>query len=192
MKYSTPIHYNTIHTPRSGTTKDVKDNSESNAKKANNAKKVVNESCAKKVDVEFLSPRVEKKLPEKAGSGQNDNRNSVSSERMLKKEMKQLLAKGKKEISWKACVCETTGNKCNVVSAYHVKNASLDVSDDCYKGFRVEDERNTPKKLSSRTLKLARMHRKTKKKTAYATLKYRRSSDGPGLSIEPGRGVSQM
>ena len=176
IKYLTPTRHYTIHTPRSSKTKDVKDN---------------NESCAKKVNVKFLSPKAARKLPEKADNGHSNNTNSLSSTKILKKEMKHLLSKGKKVDSWKAYVCDTENN-CNVVSAYHVQNASLEVSDDSNKNLKVDGELTTPKRLSSHTLKLARMHRKTKKKVAYATLKYHRTSDGMGLSIGPGNGVSQI
>ena len=151
------------------------------------------EPRAKKTTIKFLSPRLAKKLPEKRGESSADysmSKNSIISTKIFKKEVTNSFSKWKKENPMKG---SSSGreDKCTVVSAYHVQNASLDV-DDCNIKHKTEDGSIVSKALSQQTLKLARMKSKAKKKIGYATLKYHKASDGPGLSISPGHGVTQI
>ena len=178
FKSNTSPQHNTIHITRASKTKDWRE-------RKNNI-----ESCTKKVTVKFLSPRVVKKLPEKSISGPGESREPIRSTRLMKKEAKNLLSQGKKENAMKGCSCGTE-DKCPVVSAYHVQNASLEATSD-ESNLKSEDDLTIARGNSNQTLKLARVRRKTKKKIAYATLRYHRSNEGPGLSISPGHGVTQI
>lgn len=155
--------------------------------------------AANKATVQSTSPKALSKSADKQTVGnENETKNSLNTNTtILKDEIKHFLKKQNREHSWAGCVCGT-GGKCQVVSGYHVQNASLEVktADEGNKRPNTMEERtvdgDTRKILSKQTLKIARMHRKAKKKIAYATLKYKRADEGPGLSIGPGHGVTQI
>ena len=133
----------------------------------------------------------------------HDTKKPIVCSEILKKEITQLILKDDKlsSTAWKGCLCGL-GSKCkaaSAVSGYHITNASLDVSarndsevkKTVFKSKKQENGAHVPKRLTKQTLKIARMHRKAKKKMVQATLRYQRSPS-IGLSIGPGTGVKPI
>ena len=174
MQFTSPQH-STIKIQRNTKLRDTKESRDNE------------ETGPKKLTMTFSSPRAAKMSQEKAACDIDD---PTGSTKIIKDEIKNLILKDKKENTWQGCLCGS-GEKCQVVSAYHVQNASLEVTTD-EPGTRHTGDGCSPRRLSKQTLKLARMHRKAKKKIAYATFKYKKAGDGPGLSISPGHGVTQI
>lgn len=187
-KLTTTTHYvspqqSTLRLPRPFKAKEP---NESHENSDVNAKKVTPK----------LSPQRSKKSPEKSPEKivLHKRDTKYDGTKMITEEIKYLISKEKRANTWQGCLCGT-GDKCQVASAYHVQNTSLEVSLPEKFDKRQEESKKegyTAKRLSKQTLKLAKMHRKAKKKIAYATLKYQRANDGPGLSIGPGHGVTQI
>lgn len=154
-----------------------------------------------------LSPRTNVKTRDiKCDAAQEescDTEKPIVCSEVLKKEITQLILKDDRlsSTAWKGCLCGL-GSKCKVVSAvsgYHIKNASLDVATrsesevkkTVFKSKKQENGAHVPNRLTKQTLKIARMHRKAKKKMVHATFKYQRSPS-VGLSIGPGNLVKPM
>eukprot|EP00794_Sanderia_malayensis_P006215 gene6215-6931_t len=114
---------------------------------------------------------------------------------VLMKELSNMKMSEKKLDSWRGCICGE-GKKCQVASAYHVSNPSLELPT-THKGHHTLRHSHRYAKREDdicrkQALKISRMNKRGKNKIAYATLKYKSSSEGPGLSIGPGNGVKQM
>ena len=154
-----------------------------------------------------LSPRTKVKTRDiKCDAAQEescDTKKPIVYSEALHKEITQLILKDDKlnSTAWKGCLCGL-GSKCQIVSAvsaYHITNASLNVTarndsevkKTVFKSKKQENGAHVPSRLTKQTLKIARMHRKAKKKMVQATLRYQRSPS-IGLSIGPGTGVKPM